>query len=305
MPSTVSQLTQQGLIRPPSFVPDNTMYETIMGSVAYGVSSDTSDMDVYGWCIPPKDMVFPHLSGEIQGFGRQKKRFDQFQEHHVLRQDSLGGAGRNYDISIYNIVKYFQLCMDNNPNMIDSLFTPQECVLHITQIGAMVRDSRRIFLHKGCWHKFKGYAYSQLHKMSSKNPEGKRKELREQFGFDVKFAYHVVRLLDECEQILRGGDLDLRRNREHLKAIRRGDLTEDDIRKWASDKEKQLETLYNSDQCAIPYSPDEEKIKKLLLECLEHHYGSLSAAIAIPEAAEQAISEIALVIEKYQRSQRA
>jgi hypothetical protein len=30
----------------------------------------------------------------------------------------------------------------------------------------------------------------------------------------VKFAYHVVRLIGEVEQILTEGDIDLRRNRE-------------------------------------------------------------------------------------------
>lgn len=54
----------------------NVHYETIMGSVAYGVSSDTSDMDVYGFAIPPKDDVFPHLRGEILCFGKQHKRFE-------------------------------------------------------------------------------------------------------------------------------------------------------------------------------------------------------------------------------------
>jgi len=170
MSSKVKQLTDANLIKPPSFVYHNTMYETIMGSVAYGISNNTSDMDIYGWCIPPKDIIFPHLAGQIDGFGRQKRRFEQFQQHHIFKSDEIGGCGRTYDISIYNIIKYFQLCMDNNPNMLDSLFTPQECVLHITQVGTMVRENRRIFLHKGCWHKFKGYAYSQLHKISNKNP---------------------------------------------------------------------------------------------------------------------------------------
>ena len=77
MPSAVQKLTERGLCTPPSFLPTNVHYETIMGSVAYGVSSDTSDMDVYGFAIPPKEIVFPHLAGEIMGFGRQKKRFEQ------------------------------------------------------------------------------------------------------------------------------------------------------------------------------------------------------------------------------------
>jgi hypothetical protein len=33
--------------------------------VAYGVSSDTSDVDVYVWAIPPKEDSFRLLRGEI------------------------------------------------------------------------------------------------------------------------------------------------------------------------------------------------------------------------------------------------
>ena len=69
MPSVTQQLAARGLIRPPGFLPTNVMYETLMGSVAYGVSTDHSDRDLYGCCIPPKDEIFPHLAGEIPGFG--------------------------------------------------------------------------------------------------------------------------------------------------------------------------------------------------------------------------------------------
>jgi uncharacterized protein len=60
--SALARLAEQGLVRPPRWLPGNVQYETIMGSVAYGVSSDTSDIDVYGWAIPPQDDVFPHLT---------------------------------------------------------------------------------------------------------------------------------------------------------------------------------------------------------------------------------------------------
>lgn len=282
--SVTVKLHQAGMIKPPKFVHSNVMYETIMGSVAYGVSSDTSDMDIYGFCVPPQKVVFPHLDGQIDGFGRQKKRFDQFQQHHVKWND------KEYDLSIYSIVRYFALCMENNPNMIDSLFTPDNCVLFSTQIGQMVRDNRKLFLHKGSWHKFKGYSYSQLHKMDNRQAEGKRLELIEKFGFDVKFAYHVVRLLDEAEQILIHGDIDLQRNREQLKAIRRGEMSQQDIRDWAASKEKQLEKAYIDSK--LPHSPDEDKIKQLLLDCLEHHYGSLEDCVVDEGRAVRALKAI-------------
>ena len=82
----------------------------MVGSVAYGVAQDTSDRDVYGFCIPPKDVVFPHLAGEIMGFGTHRRRFDQYQQHHIQDVDAAGGSGVEYDVVIYSIVRYFQLC---------------------------------------------------------------------------------------------------------------------------------------------------------------------------------------------------
>lgn len=164
MASRVQLMKQKGLISPPKWLPQNIHYETIAGSVSYGSSSDTSDMDIVGFCIPPKDDVFPHLRGEILGFGRQKQRFDVWQEHHVIDKE----ARQEYDFSIYSIVKYFHLAMENNPNMCDSLFVPQRCVLFASKIGQMVRDNRKIFLHKGSYHKFRGYAYASLSKLGNR-----------------------------------------------------------------------------------------------------------------------------------------
>lgn len=298
MPSTVERLTKKQLISPPSWLVANVMYDTVMGSVAFGVSVDISDFDTLSFCIPPKDMVFPHLAGQIEGFGRQKQRFVCYQKHHVFVEDELAGKGRTYDLNVYNIVHYLHLCMENNPNMIASLFTPQDCVLHSTKVANMVRDARRMFLHKGAWHRFKGYAYNQLHKMRTKNPEpgSKRAEVVEQYGYDVKFAYHVVRLLDEVEQILSEGDLDIRRNRAQLKAIRRGDVPEEDIYAWATEKEKHLENLY--EESKLPYGPDEKAIKQLLLACLEEHWGSVEGCIVTDETPILALREIAAVIDR-------
>lgn len=276
MASTVQKLYDRGLIQPPSWLPNQVVYETMMGSVAYGVSSDTSDVDVYGICIPPLDLIFPHLAGEIPGFGNQIKRFEQYQQHHVFEPDS----GKQYDFQVFGLVKFFQLAMENNPNVVDAIFTPADCVLSVTAIGNMIRDNRDLFLNKKCWHTFKGYAYSQLAKLD-RTPEGKRKEVVAQFGFDVKFAYHVVRLMDEVEQILTTGTFDMRRNREHLKAIRRGDVPEREIREYFALKEKDLERLYNAPDSPIPYKPREKEIKRLLMDCLEHHYGSLERAVVV------------------------
>lgn len=293
MSSITEKLMKKQLIIPPPFFENNIHYEVLMGSVAYGVSNDTSDMDIYGFCIPPKHIVFPHLAGIIQGFGNQGIKFDQYQQHHI--KDNL----KEYDIVIFNIIKYFMLIMKNNPNMIDSLFVPQHCILHSTQIGNLIRENRHMFLHKGCWHTFKGYAFSQVHKMKTKSPntDSKRQKYIEQYGYDVKFAYHVVRLLNEVEQILIEGDLDLERNREQLKSIRRGEWTIESIEDYFQQKEKELESLYIKSD--LPCKPNEEKIKELLLKCLEIHYGNLDKVINKNKNVEMLINNIENIISKY------
>lgn len=294
MGSALQNLHARGLIKPPFFVVSNLCYETIMGSVAYGVSSDTSDCDIYGFCIPPKEVLFPHLAGVIQGFGNQGQRFDQYQQHHIVDQSN----GNEFDFTIYNIVKYFQLCMECNPNMIDSLFTPENCVKHNTRVAQMVRESRTKFLSKLAWPKFKGYALSQMHKIEIKNPDpgSKRAELVERHGFDTKFAYHTVRLLDECEQILMYEDIDLQRNNEYLKSIRRGEVTEKDIRYYFDQKVKHLEEL----QCEskLRTKPDEKQLKQLLLNCLEHHYGNLDACVVQEDKMIAAIRSFGKIIDE-------
>lgn len=273
----LQELQDRKLIHPPKWLITNTIYLTIMGSQAYGVTTESSDHDLYGVVIPPKDDVFPHLRGEILDFGRQKQRFSQYQEHHIIDPDAAGGKGREYDITVSSIVKYCHLLMENNPNVIDSIFTPNNCVVHITSIGQILRDNRHKFLHKGAFFKFKGYAYSQQTKMTGK-PVGKRIELYEKWGYDVKYAMHLVRLLSECEQILIEEDLDLQRNREQLKSIRRGEWTVDQIREYFTQKETQLEQAYHESK--LPNKPDEEVIKNILCQCLETHYGSLDKCVA-------------------------
>lgn len=269
-------LAAGGKLNPPSWLPESLCYETLMGSVAYGVSGESSDVDVYGVCVPPKSTVFPHTGGEIFGFGAQIKRFETWQEHHVV------ALGKEWDFLVFGIVKFCQLAMENNPNVLDALFSPARCVLSSNEIGDYLRAHRRDFLHRGAWHKFKGYAYSQLAKLQHKAPTGKRAELAAAHGYDVKLGYHVVRLYLEAEQILRTGDLELERDRELLMEIRGGAWSQAALEQWAKDKEAELEAVY--EVSSLCYGPDEALLRRHLLACLEMSFGDLSRVLGPSEA---------------------
>lgn len=334
----------------PSFIPENTHYLALMGSVAYGCSEDYSDMDIYGWCIPPKDYIFPHLAGYIPGFGKKPPNFETWQEHHIQDEQKK----RNYDVTIYSVIRYFELVMENNPNMIDSLFVSPNCILHCSEAANIVRENRHVFLHKGAWHKFKGYAFSSLNKCKTRSTEPflekilrfeaelgiphesnleeglailsdnklppaalndykllyaelkqekARAERTKIYGYDTKFAYHAARLASEAEEILTDHTLTLDRydRREMLKDIRKGNWTLQQVRDWFVSKEKELDVLYQ--KSTLRHSPDEAAIKRLLLNVLESHYGSLEKAVVVSDdvSLRLALGEIAALVDKHRR----
>ena len=124
----------------------------------------------------------------------------------------------------------------------------------------------------------------------------KRQEDAEINGFSTKFGYHLCRLMLECEQILSTGDLDIQRDREIYKAIRRGEMTEQQVRELFHQKEKYLEELYQKSE--LPHGPDEEKIKELLMRCLEEHYGSLDKCLVVEGREQQALREISQILQR-------
>jgi predicted nucleotidyltransferase len=290
----LQKLYDKGLIHPPKFLTTNTQYLTYMGSQCYGCATDSSDWDIYGWTIPVKEDVFPHLRNELVGFGHQKQRFDCWQEHHILDPDNQ----REYDFQIFSVIRYFHLVMENNPNCVDSLFVPENCIIHITAAGQIMRDNRKLFLHKGSYPKFRGYSFSQQKKMDTKEPDvnSKRYASIQTHGYDCKFASHCIRLLLEAEQILTLGDIDLQRDKEVLKSIRRGEWSKEKIHDFFSNKEKDLEKMYAESK--LPWGPDEDKIKQILFSILEHHYGSLDKCIVDIDKYQQAITQIAEIINK-------
>lgn len=278
-------------IHPPEWLISNCHFLVTAGSHAYGCATNESDIDIFGFCTPKLNILFPHLDGHINNFGTPPQKFDRWNEAHIFDDD-----GREYDFNVLNIVNFVELCRKNNPDMIDVLFAPRDCIRHSTSTGELIRNNRHKFLSKQVFYRYRGYAMSQLNAAIKENPIGKRKELKEKYGVDVKFLSHLYRLILECEQILKEGDVDLRKNAEQIKYVRNGQVTLNDARIWFGEKEKVLEKLLQ--ETKLPETPNEDEIKKLLLSALENHYGSLDKIIKIPTIADIKIEKIRRILEE-------
>ena len=265
----VQELTAKGLMTPPDFVLNQTVYETKMGSQAYGCSEGDSDLDVYAFCMPPLGNVFPHLRGEFPGFGQNEKPFEVFQQHHMQDGD------KEYDVSVYSVIKYFQLCMECNPNMVDSLFTRDEDVLTQSNVSRLVRANRTLFLSKQANARYLGYAKSQVAKMKvkTKHENEKRDADIKKHGYSLKEGYHLVRLAEEASMMLNEGDMDLKRHADLLKYVRAGGYTLAQLEQYLVDAEKRLLEAFETTK--LPETPNYPALRDLLLQCFEEYYGKL------------------------------
>jgi len=268
MPSHIKTLNDQKKVTLDEDIYDGLEYETIVGSQSYGVASNISDVDIYAFYTPPIEVAFPYHHGYMVGLDDKNIFKPASIQHHGIELKSTP-----HDLQIYTIARYMELCAECNPNMIDSLFTRENLVTFSSDVGKLVRDNRHIFLSKRAFKTFKGYAFSQLRKLSIKTPKegSKRKFMVEAHGYDVKFAYHIIRLLLEVEQILKEGTLDLMQNKDQLKSIRGGEWTADEVIRWAISKEKDLEGVNTAS--LLPEKPDMRKIRQLLLDSYEISYG--------------------------------
>ena len=119
--------------------------ESIVGSKAYGLSTESSDTDRKGFGLAPKEYYISH-----------NKRFEQIE----LSSDKE-------DRTIYNITKFFTLAEDCNPNILDVLFVNEKDILSITPVGEEVLANRDIFISKKAKHTFSGYAFAQLKRIKT------------------------------------------------------------------------------------------------------------------------------------------
>lgn len=96
-----------------------------------------------------------------------------------------------------------------------------------------------------------------------------RSSLEEKFGYDTKHAYHLVRLIRMCREVLLTGKVIVKRpDREELLAIRNGAWSYEQLIEFADREEKELNAIYATCNL-LPKVPDMEKVDELCIRLVE------------------------------------
>ena len=138
---TIQDLKEQGLI----------IFEGIVGSQAYGIATPTSDVDIKGVFMMP-------LNGLLN--------FDYVEQV----------SDEKNDTTYYELRRFLQLVQTNNPNILELLNLPEDCILFKDPIFDKVLDQKERFISKICKFSFGGYAVEQI-----KKARGLNKKIVKQF----------------------------------------------------------------------------------------------------------------------------
>lgn len=254
-----------------SWLNNNVLLETIMGSHAYGCENPNSDYDVYTIVMPRREHLWPQRYGYILHLDD----IPNFRRHQLKGEDRTTIERKEVEIEWISIVEFIKLAgLQCSPNLVEVLFARRNLITAGSKVGWMLRDKRNLFLSAKAFQTFKHYAHRQMHIIRSKNPVStERKTVIEQHGYDIKMGYHVLRLLDILEQMLTNNDIDLMRNREECKTMKSGswgDLNR--LEQTFQTRIDGLESLFRS--TGLPQQPQADALHNLLLEIIEDYYGS-------------------------------
>jgi uncharacterized protein len=118
------------------------IFECISGSKAYGLATETSDTDIKGVFILPREHFY------------SLEYFEQINDE-------------NNNVVYYELRKFIDLLSKNNPNMLEMLNIPEDCLLYKHPLYDKIKANN--FLSRLCQDTFAGYAMTQLKKARGLN----------------------------------------------------------------------------------------------------------------------------------------
>jgi len=207
------------------------IYRCVIGSRAYGLETEESDVDYRGIYLPPAKL---HWS--LYGVPEQLER-EATQE------------------AYWELQKFIVLALKANPNVVECLYSP--LVEKRTALADALLEQRSMFLSKLVYQTFNGYVMSQFKKMQA--------DLRNQGEVKWKHVMHLLRLLMSGIHVLKTHEVQVRvdHRRDELLAIRRGDVSWENTERLRKELHVQFEDAFRS--TTLPERPDYQRANEFLV----------------------------------------
>jgi predicted nucleotidyltransferase len=217
------------------------VYRVMVGSRAFGLSTETSDEDRRGVYLPPADWHWSLTKPpeQVESFAPGVEEVD------------------------WEIEKFVRLALHANPNILETLWSP--AVLHSDETGDELRGIRTCFLSRHLYRTYSGYVISQFRLM--------KRGYDATGHFKAKHAMHLIRLLHSGIHAMADGEVrvDVQEHRDELLAIRHGKVSFEEVSKRALDLDRQFQEAFT--RTSLPEKPDTERANRFLIAARRRRVG--------------------------------
>jgi predicted nucleotidyltransferase len=239
---------------------ENLILRATVGSTIHGLHHEgMDDRDEMGVFIEPPALALGHR-----------------QLAHMVERTQPEGARSgpgDLDLVMYSLRKWVKLAVAGNPTIVLLLFSSD--VVTTTPLGDEMRANASLFLSQNVLPRYLGYMRSQRERLlgvrGQKNV--KRPELVDAFGYDTKYAMHLIRLGYQGLELLETGQLSLPMQepiRSRIMEVRRGEVPFEEAVQMAEDVEARLEKTAESSP--LPKQPDMEAIDNWVVSAYARHW---------------------------------
>lgn len=210
--------------------PHNLLRIVEVGSTAHGISIQTAHDDL------------DYTVVRIEPFEELVLGPEDRQSMMIRTQpDGVRSRMGDIDLNVYTLRKFANLAAKGNPSILVALFSPR--VWHSN--GGDFETLGRIVASQRAGNAFLGYMHQQIERWTGdRGQKGvQRPELVEAYGYDTKYAAHIIRLGHQGIEYMQTGKLTLPLPidvADEIIKLRTGGYPEADALAWAADMESDL-----------------------------------------------------------------
>lgn len=240
---------------PPEQFP-TPILEVVVGSTLHGTHVDDGleDLDMMAIVVErPRQMI---------GFGPVDTWV------HRTKPEGVRSEAGDLDLSVYGLRKYLHLALKGNPTILLALFAPEQFIKRNDVRGRQLQALYPYIVSKQCYSPWRGYMKQQHERLLGLRGQRNvtRPELVNKYGYDTKYAGHIVRLGLQGEEILTTGKMTLPMPEEQRKlvvSIRTGGYSLAGVSEIIIDMERRIEAA--KDKSTLPENPDRKTVEKWML----------------------------------------
>jgi predicted nucleotidyltransferase len=207
-------------------VTDYSVLSVVVGSQAYGLQTERSDVDRRGVFVVPTPLFWRLDKPPTHADGPLPEQFS------------------------WEVERFCVLALEANPTVLECLWSP--IVEHVTPVGERLVGLRNAFLSRRAHQSFAGYAQAQFRRLDPDRPNWKQ-------------AMHMIRLLLSGLHLVDHGEplVSMTAHRENLLAVRRGEVGWAEVGEWRAELTARLDAALPGSR--LPEHPDRQAVEDYLM----------------------------------------